>query len=47
MSSWKGPELERAAKVRLAERARVNFGIRLGLANAKFFKERSAPKRNS
>jgi len=36
MRSWKGPELERAAKVRLHERFRIHFGTRLGLANAKF-----------
>jgi len=35
MRSWKGPELERAAKVHLLERFRINFGTRLGLANAK------------
>jgi len=37
VSSWKGPELERVSKVRLFERFRVNFGTRLGLANA-FYK---------
>jgi len=34
VSSWKGPELERVSKVRLVERFRINFGTRLGLANA-------------
>jgi len=36
MSSWKGPELERALKVCLLERFRINFGTRWGLANAVF-----------
>jgi len=43
VSSWKGPELERAAKVHLLERFRVNFGTRLGLENAKFRFKRKLP----
>jgi hypothetical protein len=43
VSSWKGPELERAYQVRLVKRFRANFGTRMGLANAIFFINRPAP----
>jgi hypothetical protein len=38
VSSWKGPELERALKVCILERFRSNLEKRLGLANANLFK---------
>jgi hypothetical protein len=47
VSSWKAPELERVSKVRLVQRFRVNFGTRLGLANAIFFINRPAPHKIS
>jgi len=37
MSSWKGPELERAVLIQFLERCRSNLWKRLGLANANLF----------
>ena len=44
VSSWKGPELERALKVQLLEKIRSNLKKRLGLANANLFKNKSLIK---